>query len=536
MIRKTCHLIFVSMMLIGGLSASALAQDDSDLASKEKSISAQDDSPQKLQAYAALMQSAGPTGDDGRTLRAMYRKTLFSLYNNESQREQIVGGLQAIIDATPDIDKDEANQEAAQTLVNKHILAQDAQAFAKQGLKISERALEEMKRKMAVARASFLSTLAQADAQAGNTKESLDLFTQVFAVDPYDDAAAAALAKTSEDAGDMQAAIDYLLPDVFSGTASDDVQSMLADAYARTHGNSNAGYGQWLDEAYAKNEEKLVPVTQFSGTLPANPRTVLVELFGSATCGPCVAADIATDAELRRYPPTDALLVVYHENIPQPDPMTSAETDKRGAYYRIDSTPTVYVNGALLDDIGGGSDHATASFSALQDRIDDELSRSTPAKLRLTGSLSANTVSGQANLSGLSQSDGTFMVQVLLVENLVHYVGSNGVRIQSMVVRDFANGGQGFRYKGTDNESYPFTFDLTARDKTLKQYLESVQNQSDTQFKFDHELLPINTNQLSVVAFVQNTKTNEIVQSVMLPISGSAISGSTLVAAADNAQ
>ena len=56
----------------------------------------------------------------------------------------------------------------------------------------------------------------------------------------------------------------------------------------------------------------------------------LVELFTGAQCPPCVAADIAFDAEaVKSYKAADVVLLQYHLHIPGPDPLTNADSEKR---------------------------------------------------------------------------------------------------------------------------------------------------------------------------------------------------------------
>ena len=73
-----------------------------------------------------------------------------------------------------------------------------------------------------------------------------------------------------------------------------------------------------------------------------------------------MAADVAFDALLKTYKPTDLVLVQYHMHIPGSDPMTNPDTIARWDYYRkhfpenIRGVPSSLFNGKPAGGGGGG--------------------------------------------------------------------------------------------------------------------------------------------------------------------------------------
>ena len=67
-------------------------------------------------------------------------------------------------------------------------------------------------------------------------------------------------------------------------------------------------------------------VEEYHPTEKRSDRLVLAEVFTGAGCPPCVGADLAFDAAMERYSPKDVAVVMYHEHVPRPDPMTNPDT------------------------------------------------------------------------------------------------------------------------------------------------------------------------------------------------------------------
>ncbi|NOQ53989.1 MAG: hypothetical protein GQ558_05235, partial [Thermoplasmata archaeon] len=62
-------------------------------------------------------------------------------------------------------------------------------------------------------------------------------------------------------------------------------------------------------------------------------RTVLVELFTGAACGPCVNADYGLDDYIANHNRGEAIALVYHRSIPAADKLETSETSARQGWY-----------------------------------------------------------------------------------------------------------------------------------------------------------------------------------------------------------
>src|SRR6185369_16422371 len=64
----------------------------------------------------------------------------------------------------------------------------------------------------------------------------------------------------------------------------------------------------------AKKIDDAVSTQPYAPRPGKNNRTVVVELFTGAECGPCIAADLAFDALAKTFQPSEAILLEYHEH------------------------------------------------------------------------------------------------------------------------------------------------------------------------------------------------------------------------------
>ena len=102
-----------------------------------------------------------------------------------------------------------------------------------------------------------------------------------------------------------------------------------------------------LDQEYRKKVPPFAPEKFAGRNNPRSDRVVLLELFTGAQCPPCVAADVAFDALLQTYQPTELIGMQYHLHIPGPDPLTNKDSMARQQYYgdKVGGTPSVIFNG-----------------------------------------------------------------------------------------------------------------------------------------------------------------------------------------------
>jgi hypothetical protein len=245
-------------------------------------------------------------------------------------------------------------------------------------------------------------------------------------------------------------------------------------------------------------------------------RVALVELFTGAQCPPCVSADIAFDAAVKAYKPSDVVLLEYHEHIPGPDPMTNADSEGRMKFYgkEVRGTPTAFVNGKMTDPLGGYKEHGEARFETLSKIINEALEADAKGGIELgLARKGDNKYEVQAHVTGLKSTGEKVRLRFVLVEDVVHYAGGNGQRLHHHVVRAFPGGLDGFEMKEAKGEQ-TVLINLADVKKGLTEYLA----EADKKRAFLDDDRPLNLKNLKVVAFVQDDDSHEILQAAQVEI------------------
>jgi hypothetical protein len=275
-----------------------------------------------------------------------------------------------------------------------------------------------------------------------------------------------------------------------------------------------------LDEEYLAKTPPFKP-TPFAGRKDdAANRVAVMELFTGAQCPPCVAADVAFDALVKAYKPTDLVLVQYHVHIPGPDPMTNPDTVARWDYYRekfpdgIRGVPSSVFNGKPGAGGGGGMANAEPKYKQYVGLIDPILETATPVK-----------VAGKATRAGdridiaveVTDADGEELkLRLLLVEEEIRFAGSNGIRFHHHVVRAMPGGAAGVALKDKSLR-HSATADVRTIREGLVKYLDDYAANTRP---FPQPGRPLDLKNLKVVALVQSDKTGEILQAAQFDVGG----------------
>ena len=252
----------------------------------------------------------------------------------------------------------------------------------------------------------------------------------------------------------------------------------------------------------------------FAGRKGKSDRAVLVELFTGAQCPPCVAADLAFDALEKTYKDSEVVLLQYHVHVPGPDPLTAPESEGRFNFYEeAEGTPATFFNGKLGAAGGGGNEEASEKYDEYLAAIDPLLEREAEAKLTLSAKRKGDKITLEAGVSGIAKPSDDLRLRVVLVEKEVAYKGRNGLPTHHHVVRHMAGGDAGTVIKGKEGK-FPFSVDLAAVKKNLNAYLDKVNEKRP----FDTKDRPMDLKNLRAVAFVQNDKTNEVLQAIVVDV------------------
>ncbi len=256
-------------------------------------------------------------------------------------------------------------------------------------------------------------------------------------------------------------------------------------------------------------------VAKFAGRKLKGNRAVLVELFTGAQCPPCVAADLAFDTIPRAYDAKEIVLLQYHLHIPKADALTNNQTEERADFYgdKIRGTPTVLFNGRVVAGVGGGIDDVEEVFGDLRKAIDPLLEIPAGAQIQLSAARKADKIQIKANVQGLEKPGDKMKLRLALVEDWTRYKGRNGLSYYHNVVRSFPGGIAGLALTKKDMEQTA-TVDLNELRTTLNKYLDKTA----MEVSFLDSQRPMRLRNLSIVAFVQNDATQEILQAAKVAV------------------
>ena len=271
------------------------------------------------------------------------------------------------------------------------------------------------------------------------------------------------------------------------------------------------------------------PDGQYSAAADWSGQVVLSELFTGSECPPCVASDIAFDGLIAYYPHSANIVLVYHEHIPGPDPMTNPDSEARMAFYTRDvvgGTPTAIVNGTESSVGGGGATAAKGRFGLYSWMINQQLPGTPKVNIKLAGSRSGQNVSMSVNVDvndPLLMHEGNLKLRVVLAEELVHFEGRNGVAEHRMVVRSFIGGHDGFALnQGRKTTEASGSIDISSLESDLLTYLSDWESENSDRFRdtpgFKEKKHEIDESQLFLVAFVQDDSSKQIFQSIIIDL------------------
>jgi Tfp pilus assembly protein PilF len=436
--------------------------------------------------------------------------------NSPDQKEKILAQANKIVESAPVRIKDSAHNFVAQQLVEAKILLDKAEEFASRGLALQDESLRR-------SRATYLATLGQVYLEEKKTAEAKQTLTEAYAGDPSLVKVSTSLAKLEFEAGQYQAAVDYLVALTLKGKMTAESRQLLEAAYRKLRGGSLDGLETLLDKKY----EETYPPT-FKASAPRSNRIALAEVFTGAACPPCTAADLAFDAIMERYPRKDLAVLMYHQHIPRPDPMANPVSVARGEFYEIEGVPAFAIDGELSGD-GGGRDRTMEIYGQIYPLIERRLETPADAELTVEASMQGMQVKVKVVVDKVKSKSGNLMLQIALAEDRLRYSGQNTIRFHPMVVRSLAGiDGGGFAVSLTQPTTAEHTFDLTKLSAELKAYLDDYEAKNPDENPFIEKKHLVDPGNLSVVTFVQDEASKQVLQAAYLkvkpaaPTSGSA--------------
>ncbi len=355
---------------------------------------------------------------------------------------------------------------------------------------------------------------------------AMDSFTQALKFHP-DMRAYLGLSEIEEAKGDKSAALDNLYDADLTGHLGKNDVAHMKQLYAELHpGSTEKSLESILDEKYRSQFHSPVQAAPYTDTRTSH-RAVLAELFTGAGCEPCMSPDLAFDADLGRYTRNEMVLLVYHDNAPDTDPLANNVTEERAKYYATEgSTPHAFLDGKEIGVVQGLPTHAQASFEAISKSIDKLLDVPAGAEINIhatsLGSKVMVTVKGT-----IAKPEADLLLHIDLLETEVSYSGENTLRFQPMVVRATAQqktNGSGFDVSNRKKFEMKYTFDLNqvvaANFAYYSQYDAALKKRTHGMFNADYREYKnkIDPNKLAAVAFVQNNTIKDVLQTAFTPV------------------
>lgn len=459
-------------------------------------------------------------------------------------------------------DKGRTAGQLATTLLTYNLLLPDALKYARKCVEAMDQAeyLKDQKasyakRKAAVptdeelikrfkqSRASNVALVGRIEYKLGKTADAQKALEESYAVSPNTPTVTGILGEIALKSGNEAKALDYLIPTKLSGRASESASAALDTIYKKNHNGSLTGFGDMLDAEYNKRFPSPIKPEAFKPMEGRSDRLVLAEVFTGSGCPPCVGADLAFEGAMQRYGTKNVAVVMYHQHIPQPDPMTNTATTNRYKFYKPVGVPTYKVDGGPVMCVedgkptecsGDNRDGAKDIYGHLQLTIDRQLTTPADAQIKLAASITGSVVKVNAAVSGVKGDSKDLNVQVLLLEKELRYSGENGIRFHPMVVR--AMGGDksdGFALTSASG-SFEQSFDVAKLSADLKTYLDDYEQHPTrgTPFKFIEKKDQIDSHDLAVVVFVQDTKTKRVLQAAYVDLNPTASTPATEAVAA----
>lgn len=401
----------------------------------------------------------------------------------------------------------------------------------------SERVKKDFKGK----KVSLYNTLGRSLWETGQFEQSEKAYRESFAANESKDSALG-IAKTSEKKGNKDEALKFGTTAALTGMLQPAEMDYFYTLYAAKNNGKTDGVEKYLDAEYAKTYRNPVKNTKYVKTASRGNRVVLAEFFTGAGCHPCVGYDEAFEKIREDYSNKDVSLLVYHADIPINDPMSNYSEKSRENYYGINYAPRVFIDGNDFIEGEGGiyfsvpneteTGRTQRVYNTLNVELKKRLETVAEADIKLKANRKGQNASINVSAANLKNVSDDVTLHVALVENETTYSGENGFRFQILVVRSLAGDADkrvfGFKVTPANKNNFTFNFDVddiikrnlayydtsvSERREELKKKYAGMEN-SPIQPDYKYRRPQIDSNRLSVIAFLQDNKTKKILQSV----------------------
>ena len=241
----------------------------------------------------------------------------------------------------------------------------------------------------------------------------------------------------------------------------------------------------------------------FNGTIGVASQSVdrvtLIEQFTSSTCPPCAGLNVTFGPVMSGLNTNElgsnVSAIKYHLNFPSPgnDPSYNPDANTRRGYYGVTGIPDLYIDGKPMTATSAAYIQAQADLDAF-------------VNLGLSYTLNGNQITVTANVTPYGTFSGAHKLHVGIIENTYNYAASTTSQdVFNYVQRKMLPNGQGTNL-ATLNADVTQSFTLShtivlggAAQGNYNTWVQDLEN-------------------LTVVAFVQNTSTKDVLQANFQPV------------------
>lgn len=232
-------------------------------------------------------------------------------------------------------------------------------------------------------------------------------------------------------------------------------------------------------------------------------KAVLAELFTGSECPPCAAVDLAFDGLLEAFDPKYLVVLEYHVPIPKPDPMMTPASVRRRVFYGVNSTPTLYFDGAAKEGGGGYRAMAEEKYKEYTAEIVKRLAETPEVMLTVRATVQGNAVTTAFTTDKVLPGAEYYLA---IAQKEEKYRGENGISFHKMVVKYFAPVTPEVLKAGGS------TVDLAAVESAVARFLSEFEMRNS--FKFAEKFSAIDLKRLQVVFFAQDKASKRVLNAV----------------------
>ncbi|MHC4877986.1 MAG: hypothetical protein ACYTGL_16130 [Planctomycetota bacterium] len=369
---------------------------------------------------------------------------------------------------------------------------------------------------------NFFDSEKDEDKEQGRLK-TLELLKDI----PYEPMLTVALADLARDKGEIDRAIELyaelvalplqerILRQTFSQSPVQKIlpTERLTQLWKDKHGSTD-GLDEYIQKAYDEKLLSFVSETFEERPADSGTHTALLELFTGTRSPAAVTAEVALAGLQATYPQSMVVALRYHMHVPEHDPLTNEDSEARFFnYYRAQTTPSLYLDGIDVRGVAGSFSSSEARYNDIRDMLVSRYSLESEAVIKLTANRQDDAVTISASVEGADLTNERLRLRIALAENDVAFQGFNGIRSHSMVVRKLVGGDRGIAV--VDGQlKHQETVTLSELRDSLHDYLTSYEQNTSVEFAS----MPMELTNLSVVAFIQDDETREVLQTTVVPV------------------